>query len=372
MTRPLPSLPAVLDRKLLEDGSLPFIEFMRIALYDPLRGYYTGPSNPVGPSGDYITAGAMSPVFSFALSRLAGEFVDRSGDALCGIVDIGCGDGRLIRGIMDSMPADRRARCRFFGIDQSLSRVQGIPGIELATSIDEVPEGLALLVFSNELFDAMPFARLAQRSSGLSELTVRRTGDELDWGERPAPAEYEEYFAARGITLEEGQFADISLAWSYEYARIARKVSRGLIVTIDYGFPQAKLFDVRIRRYGTAGAFHQQLVSRDLLARPGEQDLTAHINFSDLQCAGEDEAFSTLLFTRQALFLLSLGITEHELFRPSHELEVESLESAVSKVDERQAARRLVLPDGIGEEMRVLVQARGLDPAPWCFNKRLF
>lgn len=372
MTWPLHSLPSVLGRNSLEDGGLPFIDFVRIALYDPLLGYYTRARNPIGPGGDFVTAGAISPAFAFALARLADEFVDRAGDGLFGIVDIGCGDGSLIAGIMDSMSADRRARCRFYGVDQSMSRVTRTGGIEFATSMDEVPDGLSLLVLTNELFDAMPFARLVQRADGLHELTVLRAGEGLEWGARRAPGEYVEYLAVRGISLEEGQFADISLDWALEYARIARKLSRGLVVTIDYGFPQAKLFDRRIRRYGTAGAFYQHQVSRDLLARPGQQDLTAHVNFTDLQNAGEGEGLSTLLFTRQAQFLLSLGITGHELFRPSHELEIDSLEGAVSTVDERQAARRLVLPDGIGEEMRVLVQAKGLDAGPWSFNKRLF
>lgn len=360
------------DANSLEGGGLPFIDFMRTALYHPLLGYYARSANPVGTEGDFVTAGAISPSFAFAIARLADEFVDRAGDGVFGIVDTGCGDGSLIAGIKQSMSPDRSARCRFFGVDQSLARITESAGIEFATSIDEIPGGLTLLVFSNELFDAMPFARLVQRADGLRELTVRRSGDALDWDERLAPQEYADYFTARGITLDEGQFADISLGWSREYARIAKKVTRGLVVTIDYGFPQAKLFDRRIRRYGTAGAFYRHQVSRDLLARPGQQDLTAHVNFTDLEKAGEAEGLSTLLFTRQAQFLLSLGITEHELFRPSHELEVASLEDAVSTVDQRQAARRLVLPDGIGEEMRVLVQSRGLDTAGWSFNKKLF
>src|SRR5206468_8706976 len=124
------------------------------------------------------------------------------------------------------------------------------------------------------------------------------------------------------------------------------------------GYPQETLFRSRLRRYGTAAAYSRQRVSRDLLANPGKQDLTAHINFTDLIRAGERAGFSTLFFDRQAKFLLALGVAEHELFKPIDEVTVPSLEAGADLLDRRDAARRLVLPDGIGEEIRVLVQGK--------------
>src|SRR5205823_4981646 len=113
----------------------------------------------------------------------------------------------------------------------------------------------------------------------------------------------------------------------------------------DYGFPQESLFRSRLRRYGTAAAYAGQRVSRDLLANPGRQDLTAHINFTDLIRAGERAGFSTLFFDRQAKFLLALGITEHDLFKPIEKVTASSLEAGAELLDRRDAARRLVLPD---------------------------
>jgi len=147
---------------------------------------------------------------------------------------------------------------------------------------------------------------------------------------------------------------------------------RALIVTIDYGFEEKKLFHPRIRRFGTAAAYSAQRVSRDLLASPGEQDLTAHINFTDLERAGAREGAQTLFFDTLAKFLLALGITEHELFRPVHELEAASAEEGIRLLQARDEARQLVLPDGIGEDLRVLVQVKGLAPHGWAFQKKLF
>jgi len=360
--------------KYLLDMDLSFRDFVELALYHPVHGYYSRPENHIQKSGDYVTAPSISPVFGFALARLASEFVQRMGDGLCAIVDIGCGNGGLLRSIVEQMSSDARKRTAFYGIDRSLSRIDDLarPLAHFDSSIDAIPRGVPVLALSNELFDAFPFARLVARGDDLHELWVTRTDEGLDWAEREAPSEYADYFTARSVELQDGQFADVALEWGREYAAIAERIERGMIVTIDYGFDDQRLFDPRVRRFGTAAAFSRHRVSRDLLSSPGEQDLTAHINFSDLQRAGDECGFSTLSFARQASFLLSLGVTDHPLLAPAGELATNSLQETVDLADEREAARRLVLPDGIGEEMRVLVQAKGIATDAWSFQKRLF
>ena len=107
-------------------------------------------------------------------------------------------------------------------------------------------------------------------------------------------------------------------------------------------------------------------------AAPGEQDLTAHINFSDLLRAGEEAGARTLFFDRLAKFLLAAGITQHPLFRPVQEIESGSVEEGLELLEERENARRLVLPEGIGEDLRVLVQEKGMGGERWSFEERLF
>jgi len=357
----MPGERSLLDmlRNRLKAGELPFRDFVEMALYDDGLGYYTRPRSPVGKAADFVTSPSLSPVFGFALGRLVREFMSRTGDGQSPIVDIGCGDGSLIHQLQAEVPEAR------------------ITGVERGEAIPQA--GMAV---SNELFDAQPFARLVQRKvedrqsclsgqtrlSVLHELTVIERDGVLDWGERAAPVEYVDYFKSRGIALDDGQFADVSLDWAKLYDEICRAVPRGLIVTFDYGFPKDQLFRSRMRRWGTAAAYSGQRVSRDLLANPGRQDLTAHINFTDLIETGERAGFTTLFFDRQAKFLLALGATEHELFQPVTELREGSLEL----MERRDEARRLVLPDGIGEDIRVLVQGRGVPLDGWTFQRRLW
>jgi SAM-dependent MidA family methyltransferase len=381
-------------RKLFRNGDLPFREFVAQALYHPELGYYSRATNPVGKTADYVTAPSLSPVFSFALGNLVREFVGRSEGAVCSIVDIGCGDGGLIEALaaqsreVGSDPAslltDSEAAGEvekwgltpplYFGVDRALSRV--IPGggrrVTYLRTIDDVPREGVHLILSNELYDAFPFARLVRRGERMHELWVTEREGLLDWSEREAPEEYQRYFAERGIRLEEGQFADVSLDWEAFHEKVVECFPRALVVAIDYGFPAAKLFHPRARRYGTAAAYAAHRVSRDLLASPGEQDLTAHVNFSDLERGGERAGAQTLYFDRLAKFLLTQRITEHPLFQPVHERAIDDIEEGLELIAAREEARRLVLPDGIGEEMRVLVQGKGVPAEGWSFQQPLF
>jgi SAM-dependent MidA family methyltransferase len=257
-------------------------------------------------------------------------------------------------------------------VDRNLGRAIREPRVTYVRSLDEIPPADARLIISNELFDALPFARLVWRGEQLHELWVTERDGALDWSEHEADPRYDDYFAERGIRLDEGQFADVSLEWAALYDDICRFVTRGLIVTFDYGLPQSKLFRGRMRRFGTAAAYAKQRVSRDLLINPGEQDLTAHINFDDLRRTGEGQAFATLFFDIQAKFLLTLGATEHELFTPILDVSIESANEGLTLLQDRDDAKRLILPDGIGADIRVLVQGRGMGEEPWRFQTELF
>ncbi len=367
-------------RNLLQYGDLSFRDFVELALYHPRFGYYSRGENPVGKGADYVTGPLLSPVFSYAIAGLFREFVRRAEGAVCSFVDIGCGDGSLVRAVAEQIDEEHT---RFFGVDRSLSRVSrgaaaapaaapldGARPVTFVRSFDEVPGDGLHFIFSNELYDAMPFARLVQRGEHLHELWVCERDGGLDWSEHEAPPAYDDYFAARGIELAVGQFADLALEWEAFHEDVLRHFERALIVTIDYGYPERKLFHPRVRRFGTAAAYSQQRVHRDLLADPGEQDLTAHINFTDLEWAGERHGARTLFFDRLARFLLSIGITGHELFRPVQDVAISSAEEGLQLIEAREEARRLVLPDGIGDEQRVLVQAKNVAVEGWSFQAR--
>lgn len=356
--------------KIIEKGELPFRELMEVALYDPEAGYYARGESPIGPRGDYVTAPAISPVFAFTLARVVREVLDRSGDDLCTVVDIGCGDGRLLREIdhyFDSEP-----RLEYLGVDRcQRENATGDGRIPIAPTVDAIPRDRTLVVLANELYDAFPFARLVCRAGRWNELWVRAAGDALEWAEHPATPAHVAYLDAAGVDFRDGQFVDIALEWKSFHHDLCGRIGRGLVAVFDYGFRTAKLFDARIRRFGTAASYRGHRVHRDLLRDPGRQDLTAHINFDDLEAAGVDAGLETLVFLRQAEFLLRAGAGEHPLLR-AIEPDAGSGDDLLALREDREAARRLVLPEGIGEEISVLIQQRGLPGSGWSFQRALW
>lgn len=343
-------LPQPLQR-LLSERDLSFREFVEWALYDECDGYYADASRHR--HRDFITAPAISPLFAWTIARWFRGNLPRD----AAIVDVGCGDGGLLSSLAVELndPA-----VPLVGIDRSLAFVSAEwragGRISFAAEIEAIPSDRPVLVICNELYDAVPFARVVMREEGLREICVTSAGGTLDWCERAAAPELTEYLVRHDVTLSIGQFADFTPEWSRLHAAIASRVGQGAILTFDYGYEAYKLFDDRVRRYGTAAAYAGHRVHRDLLARPGKQDLTCHVNFDDLVDAGEEAGFETTAFKRLARFLLEAGAPEHPIFaRPVGG----DLETALAEREERENARRLLLPDGIGDEMRVLVQKKG-------------
>lgn len=343
---------------------------MEAALYDDRNGYYNGRREGPETGVDFATSVTISPVFSYSIAQLANEFLNRFDDEVCSIVDIGCGDGELIRSVARfcRMTAPM---ARFFGVDRALRNRVADKNVIFCRSLGSIPDSGPTFLFSNELFDALPVHRVVQTGRGLEELGVEQDEGVPGWSQRPAPEALSRYLAERGVELEVGQIADFTPEWAAFYSAMLLRFEQALAVTIDYGFDGAKLFDARVRPTGTVAAVRGHSISRDLLAEPGSSDLTAHVNFSDLQTTGEEAGYTTLLWTRQARFLLSIGALDHPLLKPLDDDARLPLSDSLEVRDARAAARSLLLPAGIGDEMRVLVQARNVPMSGWSFQSQL-
>ncbi|MDX1644620.1 MAG: SAM-dependent methyltransferase [Thermoanaerobaculia bacterium] len=339
------------ERLVDERGRLPFAEVMEEALYGE-GGYYTRQQLAIGPEGDFVTGSSHSALFGRATARLLlrlDEAVGRPADLL----EAGCGDGRHLTAVVEALgesldeePPGRRSIRGWDRVPRQLP-----DGVEALGSLDELARPVEGLVFSYELFDALPIHRLVGREDGCAgELWVVRDADgSLGW--QPGELSHPELGDLLGAaSLEPGQVADLAPGWAPLYRRLARTLGRGLLVTCDYGYERRRLLDPRVRRHGTLAAYRRHRVHRDVLSHLGEQDLTAHVDFTALREAGEAEGLETFAFSRQALWLAALGIFE--------DLAPEG--AGAADLVRRQEAALLLDPEGMGEEIRVLVQGRGL------------
>lgn len=305
---------------------------MEEALYGE-EGYYRREDVPIGEAGDYVTGSSFSPLFGRATSRLLRR-LDKALGRPAGFFEAGYGTGVHLA----SVDGERRV----LAWDRIARAVT--PGVERFERLEDVG-GIEGLIFSYELFDALPVHRLIGREEGVGELWVALDSEDFTWreGELSDPALPD---LLGGAVLQPGQIADLAPGWVPLYAELARQLGRGLLVTCDYGFERDRLLDVRIRQHGTLACYTRQRVHRNPFVLIGEQDLTAHVDFTALRQAGEREGLSTVAFTRQALWLTACGLFE-------------DLQSAGPEA--RQEAMALLDGEGMGEDIRVLVQARDLE-----------
>lgn len=352
------TLASRLADQIRRDGPISFDRFQAAALYDPDEGYYERPGR-VGREGDFVTGASWHPAFARALARVA-----RAVAAACGtlrIVDVGAGEGELLANLRDALAGESP---ELIGVEASSTRrTAGRARVPEAAWLEDVAElpglGMGLLV-GYELLDALPVR--AFRVAGDGTLRERLVG--LDAGgafaftERPAPdgAQLLAALARRGANLEPGQLLEIRPGARGMARALAGAVGNGLLLLFDYGARTRPLYSA-VRPLGTLEAFRAHAISRDVLEELGSRDLTAWVDFGEVEEVLEESGMALRGLVSQSRLLLAGGIAE-ELALADPERPLTAAEAA-----ERNAIAKLFVPGGMGESLRVLVAERGIETA---------
>ncbi|HEV1994965.1 MAG TPA: SAM-dependent methyltransferase [Candidatus Acidoferrum sp.] len=349
-------------------GPLTFADYMRECLYHPVHGYYSKTESKR--FADYYTSVDVHPIFARLLARQFAEMWESLGrPAEFALVEGGAGVGRFAAQVLDfcepKLPAFYGA-LRYVAVERSASRreqatIQARRHADAGhfTESAEIPAHLAAgCFFSNELVDALPVHRVVMDGSTLKEILVGFSdGHFIDVLGPLSTCAISEYFAAQNIALCEGQHAEAGLEACDWIGEIGRRLGRGYVLAIDYGHPASDLFDEHHMR-GTLLAYHNHRASEDYHASPGEQDLTAHVNFTALESWGRRSGLETAGFTSQTAFLLALG-QGNEFADLYDEGQSES-----ERTKARLQLKTLIYPEGMGERFQVLIQRKGVAPAP--------
>lgn len=343
-----------------EGGAISFARYMELALYEPVNGYYSGPDPRYGRSGDFLTAPTASEWYGRVVASLLGRIADRTGPLT--LVDLAAGDGSFLKSVVRAL-GDRTPRplASIVAVERSPARRSAIreAGLDavVAERIEEVPDPPGpTIVHASELYDALPVERVIGTADGLEEFWVRVADGGLEWDRRPARPEIESILRSQGVALEPDQIAEVCLSASALHRRhLEWAGSDGLMVILDYGYPAFRLYGPRGRGQGSLVCYSRHRFSRDPLERPGEQDITAHVNWDDLDRAGDEAGWSRLALWPLAEFLVRAGL---ERVAEAEGLGMEAPLDART-VAERQEIKRLLDPEGMGSDLKVLLQGRG-------------
>jgi SAM-dependent MidA family methyltransferase len=340
-------------------GPMTFAAFMQEALYHPGLGYYTSPETEIGRAGDFYTSPHLHPLFGAMLGRQAEDMWELMGRPPgFTIVEAGGGRGWLARDMMDYLKGREIYHALAYvlvEVNPSLAERQRALLEEHSSKVTWAQDlgdisPMTGLILSNELFDAMPVHLIQIDDDELKEIYVALEGDAfVESVASPSTPAIQEYLDEFGIRLPSGYRTEVNLAMR-DWLRAASGVLKeGFILTIDYGYPAEELY-LTERDRGTLLCYSGHQVNEDPLANIGGQDITAHINFSALKKWGEDLGLRSLGFTRQGPYLVALGIDEMitALVEDSPEYR-----SEISRI------KGLIMPGGMGDTHKVLVQYRG-------------
>ena len=352
-----------------------FARFMELALYDVSYGYYmtkkVEPGLPssgrIGWGGDYFTAPELSPILAKTLVRQILAIDDQLGHpAQFTFMEIGAGNGTFARDFIQEcrmIASDFFHRLSYQIVERSshlqsrqAANLSGVGGdwgeshLSWKSSIEEVDsDSVTGVVFSNELVDALPVHRVRMADQRLHEICVAYKGGRfvecLDHSLSPKLIEYIE---THKVALSEGQTSELHLAAERWMKHVARLLHRGIVVTIDYGHTGSDYYRSD-RKAGTFLCYYRHAISTDPYSRVGEQDMTAHVNFSALASVGTTSGLDLMGFTTMANWLIGLGV--EEIVRDQDQ-----------ESEDVRALAHLLRPHGMGTTFKVLAQRKGMEP----------
>lgn len=316
----------ILAAEIRASGPIPFRRFMEAALYHPEHGYYRRAAgrDPFGKEGDFFTAEQVQPVFGILISSAIRELYHSLGSPReFTVIELGAGRREM---------APAFAEWNYLPID-----------------IDSgaLPEHFTGVVFSNEFFDALPVDPVIYKEGAFREQLVAFHDNAFVWQTGGAVSEESDAYLRRYFPApEEGRVYEVSLESLHWIDRIATTLTKGYVLTIDYGYTRAE--SVRFPA-GTLMGYRRHTAREDVLTDPGARDLTAHVNFTALEEHGAERGLVKERFETLAQLLLSAG--ERDQFSAA-------LCGGGTGEELKRRMQLKTLLFGMGETFRVLLQRR--------------
>ena len=349
----------------LENGPIPFRQYMELALYHPQGGYYCRENPRIGPGGDFYTSPHQSPWLGRMIAPLLGTIRGRMAEpSALHVWEYGPGEGWLAFDILESIrsslaplhqaiaytfaeqsaPARARIREKFQDSDE----------VRFADASQYPPAGFEGVILAHEFLDALPVHALIQKEGRLLEERYVALQDEgLVFCEGALSDErLSGWFSDLGVRLTPGQMAEVNLCAFDWVSEAARRMERGAILIFDYGF-SARALHGSTRPDGALRGYRNHTLVSDALSRPGETDLTTHVDFTSVLRAAMPHGMELAGFTDQARFLLGAGLPR-------------ALENMNDGNDEKtRRERRSVMgimdPTGLGGAIKVMLLSKNLN-----------
>ncbi|MCD4838129.1 SAM-dependent methyltransferase [Neobacillus sedimentimangrovi] len=335
-----------------------YADFIYASLYHPKFGYYMKDRQKIGKQGDFITTSNISDIYGRQIAKWASAIYQKTGlpAVFC---EIGAGNGRFAEAFLREWEECSNVPLKYYLVEtspyhreQQRELLRNNPAIVQFESLKEMGpiEGI---VFSNELFDALPVHVIEKHDDRLFEVMIGI--DENGLYEKKIPLSNRSiltFLQESGITLMDNQRIEVPLAMENLLFDISQNLISGLVVTADYGYTNEEWMDLR-RMDGSLRGYFQHKMVGNILQNPGEMDITTHIHFDSFIQKGEKVDLQFVTKLRQDEFLIKTGILQ--------ELENHYDPNPFSEISKRnRAIRSLIMPSGISSFFHIIIQQKQL------------
>jgi len=369
-----------IEREIRRGGPIPFSRYMQVCLYDPCDGYYSRNAEQFGKAGDFYTSSDVHAVYGRLLARQFDEMwraLDRPPQIET--LELGPGRGLFARDVLDwcnkkfpdffaaltytlqESSAALRAKLQntlenHIASGKAVVSAGSLEGGSAAVDIHRsLPPDAPLIVFANEFFDALSVEILG--AAGKLHIALENNRLHETW--LPPLAEELEFLDRYGVHPGPGERIEVPMLAQDWMGKIARSIGRGrlleIVIVVDYGYTRNEQLAGRYR--GTLMAYRRHSASPDPYQAPGEQDLTAHVNFTALAGACEQAGMQVEKLLTQSQFLMGIG-ARNQFADAFEDCRVPQERAKVAL-----QLKHLVTPVGMGENFQVLIASRGVGPA---------
>ncbi len=349
---------AHIAEEIRKHGPIPFARYMSLALYAPGLGYYSAGLRKVGTGGDFVTAPELSPLFSRCVAKQCLQVLADlpSGD----ILELGAGTGAMALSLLQELETHGVLPEHYFILEvsadfrerqQQLFQEKASRFLDRVRWLDRLPEQpIQGVIIGNEVVDAMPVHKF-KIESGIKEFYVDYRDGKFVWElSEPSSSELVAKIKEWEVQFPENYESEINLWVQPWIASLSDALQKGLILLIDYGFPRHEYYHAD-RNQGTLMCHYQHRAHSDPLILTGLQDITAHVDFSNVAEAAAHQGLSVAGYTHQAAFLLNCGLLDF----------IQKSENPADHYRVAQEIKRLTLPSEMGELFKVIALTRGVD-----------
>lgn len=352
----------IIDRIHHNDNWLSFKDFMSLALYHPLYGYYSGGNTKIGTNGDFITAPELGPLFSYSLVQQITPIIKIHQNF--DILEFGAGTGQLAYDLLLQFDNQGITIANYYILEVSAelkNRQQNtlakLPKHILTkiTWLTTLPEDNSFqgIIIANEIIDAMPVNLFMLDNNQIKELGLTVIDDHLVWQHKLADVYLHNYIEQNIkplLTDLDSYISEINLLARDWLKSVSQCLAQGSMFIIDYGFARHEYYHPD-RDNGTLMCHYRHFAHQDPLFYPGLQDITAHVDFTSLAEVAVENDLDVGSYINQAHFLLANNVTQY----------IDEIKNDENIFKLKQQLKMLTSPTEMGELFKVLVLYKNID-----------